>query len=96
MRPATDNEGFGSDTSGTSSYHLTQKQRRILAGLRVSRTNLHPNTRVRYAVSRRAPESFFGSARRPDLTDAAVEACKTARVERGTGPSGVNRDLTRR
>ena len=59
-----------------------------------SKTNLHPHTHVRYAGSQRALESFFGRTRLPEITDALVEAYKSARVERGTGPAGVNRDLS--
>jgi integrase len=59
-----------------------------------SRTNLHPNTQIRYAVSRRALESFFGKTRLPEITDARIEDYKVARVQGGTGPAGVNRDLS--
>jgi integrase len=59
-----------------------------------SRTDLHPNTRIRYEVSRRALENFFGSTRLPDITNVRIEDYKAARVQGGTGPAGVNRDLS--
>ena len=59
-----------------------------------SRTDLHRNTRTRYEVSRRSLESFFGSARLPEITDARIEDYKTAKLRGGTGPVGVNRDLS--
>jgi len=58
-----------------------------------SRTDLHPNTVIRYEVSRRCLDNFFGSARLPDITDARMEEFKTARLRGATGPVGVNRDL---
>jgi integrase len=59
-----------------------------------SRTDLHPNTRTRYGVSRRSLEDFFAAARLPDITDARIEDYKTARLRGGTGPVGFNRDLS--
>ena len=59
-----------------------------------SRTDLHPNTRTRYAVSRRSLEDFFAATRLPDITNARIEEYKTARTRGGTGPAGVNRDLS--
>jgi len=59
-----------------------------------SKTSLHPHTHVRYAGSQRALERFFGRTRLPEITDALVEAYKSERVQRGTGPAGVNRDLS--
>jgi len=59
-----------------------------------SRTDLHPNTRTRYAVSRRALEDFFGGTRLPDITDARIEEYKAERRKGGTGPAGVNRDFS--
>ena len=59
-----------------------------------SRTDLHPNTRTRYAVSRRSLEDFFAGTRLPDITNARIEEYKTARTRGGTGPAGVNRDLS--
>jgi integrase len=58
------------------------------------RVDLHPNTRTRYAVSRRALESVFGGMRLPDITDARIEEYKADRRKGGTGPAGVNRDLS--
>ena len=58
------------------------------------RMDLHPNTRTRYAVSRRALESVFGGMRLPDITDARIEEYKADRRKGGTGPAGVNRDLS--
>ena len=58
------------------------------------RMDLHPNTRTRYAVSRRALESVFGGMRLPDITDAQIEEYKADRTKGGTGPAGVNRDLS--
>jgi hypothetical protein len=59
-----------------------------------SRTDLHPNTRTRYAGSRRFLEHFFAATRLPDITDARIEDYKAARIRGGTGPAGVNRDLS--
>jgi integrase len=59
-----------------------------------SRTDLHPHTRTRYGVSKRCLEDFFAAARLPDVTDARIEDYKTARFRGGTGPVGVNRDLS--
>jgi integrase len=59
-----------------------------------SRTDLHPNTRTRYGVSRRCLEEFFGATRLPDITDDRIEDYKTARLRGRTGPVGVNRDLS--
>ena len=59
-----------------------------------SRTDLHPNTRTRYGGSRRFLEDFFPAARLPDITDGRIEDYKTARLRGGTGPAGVNRDLS--
>jgi len=59
-----------------------------------SRTDLHPNTRTRYGGSKRFLEDFFSATRLPDITDALIEDYKTARIRRGTGPTGVNRDLS--
>jgi integrase len=59
-----------------------------------SRTDLHPNTLVRYEVSRRSIEKFFGTARLPDVTSRRIEEYKAARLRGGTGPAGVNRDLS--
>jgi integrase len=59
-----------------------------------SRTDLHPNTRTRYGGSQRFLEDFFGATRLPDITDARIEEYKTARIRGGTGPAGVNRDLS--
>jgi hypothetical protein len=59
-----------------------------------SRTDLHPNTRTRYAVSRRCLEDFFAATRLPDITDARIEDYKTARLRGQTGPAGINRDLS--
>jgi integrase len=58
------------------------------------RMDLHPNTRTRYLVSRRALESVFGGMRLPDITGARIEEYKTNRRKGGTGPAGVNRDLS--
>ena len=57
------------------------------------RIDLHPNTRTRYAVSRRSLEDFFGATHLPSITDARIEEYKTARLHEGTGPAGINRDL---
>jgi len=59
-----------------------------------SRTDLHPNTRTRYGGSRRFLERFFATTRLPDITDARIEEYKAARIRAGTGPAGVNRDLS--
>lgn len=59
-----------------------------------SRTDLHPNTRTRYGGSKRFLEDFFGATRLPDITDARIEEYKAARIRRGTGSVGVNRDLS--
>jgi len=59
-----------------------------------SRMDLHPNTRTRYAVSRRALERVFGGMRLPDITGARIEEYKTSRRKGGTGPAGLNRDLS--
>ena len=59
-----------------------------------SRIDLHPNTRTRYGVSRRCLEGFFAAARLSDITDVRIEDYKTARLREGTGPVGVNRDLS--
>ena len=59
-----------------------------------SRTDLHPNTRTRYRGSRRFLERFFAATRLPDITNARIEEYKTARTRGGTGPAGVNRDLS--
>jgi len=59
-----------------------------------SRTDLHPNTRTRYGGSRRFLEDFFGATRLPDITDARIEDYKAVRIRGGTGPTGVNRDLS--
>ena len=59
-----------------------------------SRTDLHPNTRTRYRGSRRFLERFFAGTRLPDITNARIEEYKTARTRGGTGPAGVNRDLS--
>ena len=59
-----------------------------------SRTDLHRNTHTRYEVSRRCLEKFFSATRLPDITDARIEAYKTARLQGTTGPVGVNRDLS--
>jgi len=58
------------------------------------RMDLHPNTRTRYAVSRRALERVFGGMRLPYITDARIEQYKADRRKGGTGPAGVNRDLS--
>ena len=59
-----------------------------------SRTDLHPHTLTRYGVSRRCLEEFFAATRLPDITDARIEDYKTGRLRGGTGPVGVNRDLS--
>jgi len=59
-----------------------------------SRTDIHANTRTRYEGSRKFLEHFFSATRLPDLTDARIEEYKTARIRGGTGPAGVNRDLS--
>jgi integrase len=59
-----------------------------------SRTDLHPNTRTRYRGSRRFLERFFAGTRLPDITNARIEEYKTVRTRGGTGPAGVNRDLS--
>jgi integrase len=59
-----------------------------------SRTDLHPNTQTRYGVSRRSLESFFSNSRLPDITDARIEDYKAAKIRQGTGPTGINRDLS--
>jgi integrase len=59
-----------------------------------SRFDLHPNTRTRYGGSRRFLEAFFAATRLPDITDARIEDYKAARIRAGTGPAGVNRDLS--
>ncbi len=58
------------------------------------RTDLHPNTRTRYGGSKRFLEDFFDATRLPEITDARIEEYKTARIRGGTGPTGVNRDLS--
>jgi len=52
------------------------------------------SARTRYGVSRRCLEDYFAAARLPDVTDARIEDYKTARLRGGTGPVGVNRDLS--
>jgi len=69
------------------------KLRAYLSQYLESRTDLHPNTRTRYEVSRRCLEKFFGAVRLPDITDARIEEFKAARLRGTTGPVGVNRDL---
>ena len=59
-----------------------------------SRADLHPNTQKRYGGSKRFLEDFFGTTRLPDITDALIEDYKATRIRRGTGPTGVNRDLS--
>lgn len=59
-----------------------------------SRTDLHPNTRTRYAVSMRSLQDFFGSTRLPNITGERIEDFKVARLGQGTGPAGINRDLS--
>jgi integrase len=59
-----------------------------------SRTDLHPHTRTRYGVSRRSLEHFFAAARLPDITDPRIQDYKNARLREGTGPVGINRDLS--
>src|ERR1700746_934265 len=59
-----------------------------------SRTDLHPNTRTRYGGSKRFLENFFAATRLPDITDTRIEDYKAARIRAGTGPAGVNRDLS--
>ena len=59
-----------------------------------SRTNLHPNTLKRYAVCQRALEGFFDSTRLPEIRDPQIEDYKAARIREGSGPAGVNRDLS--
>ena len=59
-----------------------------------SRADLHRNTLVRYKVSQRCLEKFFGTARLSDITDARIEEFKAARLRGATGPAGVNRDLS--
>src|SRR5579862_1064054 len=59
-----------------------------------SRADLHPNTRTRYGVSRRSLEAFFASTRLPDITDERIQDYKAARMRRGVGPAGLNRDLS--
>jgi integrase len=59
-----------------------------------SRTDLHPNTVMRYEVSRRCLEGFFAAARLPDITDARIEEYKKARLQGTTGTAGVNQDLS--
>ncbi len=60
-----------------------------------TRTNdIHPNTLTRYKVSQRALERFLGSTRVSDITDVRIEAYKAARLREGSGPAGVNRDLS--
>ena len=59
-----------------------------------SRTDLHPNTRTRYAVCQRALERFFGATNLPAITDTAIEEYKSARTAAGSGPAGVNRDFS--
>jgi integrase len=58
-----------------------------------SRADLHRNTLVRYNVSQRCLEKFFGTARLSDITDARIEEFKAVRLRGTTGPAGVNRDL---
>lgn len=58
-----------------------------------SRTDLHPNTRIRYAVCKRSLEEFFGASRLSDITDPRIEEYKAARIKEGSGPAGINRDL---
>jgi integrase len=60
-----------------------------------ARTNdIHPNTLMRYKVSQRALDRFFGATYRPGITDARIEDYKTARIRAGSGPAGINRDLS--
>jgi integrase len=59
-----------------------------------SRTDLHPHTCTRYGVSRRCLERFFAAARLPDITDQRIQDYKNARLREGTGPVGINRDLS--
>ena len=59
-----------------------------------SRTDLHPHTRTRYGVSRRSLEHFFATARLPDITGPRIQDYKNARLREGTGPVGINRDLS--
>src|SRR6185437_661448 len=59
-----------------------------------SRTDIHANTIARYKRSQTALERFFGTARVSDITDARIEEYKAARIRGGSGPAGVNRDLS--
>lgn len=59
-----------------------------------SRADLHPNTRTRYKGSKRFLEDFFATTRLPDITDVRIEEYKAARIRGGTGPAGINRDLS--
>jgi len=59
-----------------------------------SRTDLHPNTMKRYKGSKRFLERFFSTTRLPDVGAARIEDYKAARIRGGTGPAGVNRDLS--
>ena len=59
-----------------------------------SRTDLHPNTKTRYGGSKSFLVDFFGATHLPDITDARIEDYKAARTRGGTGPTGVNRDLS--
>jgi len=59
-----------------------------------SRTDLHPHTHTRYGVSKRCLEHFFAAARLPDITDSRIQEYTKARLREGTGPVGINRDLS--
>jgi integrase len=59
-----------------------------------SRSDIHPNTLARYKRSQTAIERFFGTARISDVTDARIEEYKAARLRGGSGPTGINRDLS--
>ena len=59
-----------------------------------SRTDLHPNTRIRYGVSIRSLQSFFASTKLPDVTDGRIQDYTAARLRGSTGPTGINRDLS--
>lgn len=56
--------------------------------------DVHPNTVARYKRSQTALERFLGTARVSDISAVRIEQYKAARIRGGTGPAGVNRDLS--
>jgi len=59
-----------------------------------TRRDIHPNTVLRYRVSERSLVEFFGPSRLADITHARIEEYKAKRLADGTGPAGINRDLS--